>query len=146
MIREVSTYGTKEGSKTIVHNRKRFLEQIGQLSDGRIEIIYRRVYKKRSNPQNAFYWGIILQEYCYGYHEQTGETITKETAHFQLQQRFNFTELVNKETGEVLHVPKGTSKMSTVEFLDYTAECVRFISEWFGITVAEPGEQNEIHF
>lgn len=146
MIREVSTYGTKEGSSTKVHNRKRFLEQIGQLSDGRIEIIYRRVYKKRSSEQNRYYWGVIVKEFQTGYHTENGEWIDKEAVHTILQSEFNSKEVINKKTGEIIKVPKGTSKLTTSEYMDYIAECIRFIAEWFHIEVPEPGEQSEINF
>ena len=113
-------------------------------SDGRIKITIEKLYRQRSTPQNAYYWGVIICEFCDGYTEMTGEKITKDQAHEFLKHRFNSKDVANKLTGEVITIPLTTSELTTSGFMDYQAECIRFIAEFFGRFVPEPGEQLEI--
>ena len=110
----------------------------------RVRIVVERLYSKRSDQQNRYYWGVIINEFVDGYTDTTGEKISKDEAHDFLKARFNYREIINRETGEVARVPKSTSALTTSAFMDYQAECVRFIGEWFGRVVPEPGEQKEM--
>ena len=143
-MRQTSTYGSVKAGKLKISYRDKFMESIKNLSDGRVEVKVRRLYKQRSTMQNAYYWGCLLQEFVDGYEDTTGEKITKEQAHQLLKSEFNYTEMVNQKTGEVKRIAKSTSELTTTEFMDYIEYCIRFIAEWFGRTVAEPGEQKEI--
>ena len=149
-MREISTLGhINEDGKLKIHRKNDFLQNIKLFSSGkkiRIELIVKRLYNKRSNEQNRYYWGYIIPEFCRGYKELNAENITKEQAHEFLKKEFLFTEFVNEESGEVKRISKSTSKLTTVEFIEYINECARFINEWFGIEILEPNEQSELIF
>jgi len=148
-MREVSTYGHINKGILTVYKRKEFLESFFVLSDGkdiRVELIIKKLYKKRSNPQNSYHWGYIIIEFCRGWKETYGEIITKDQAHEFLKDRFLFTEVVNEQTGEVVKMSKKSSKLTTVEFMEFNDECGKFINEWFGIIILKPDEQSELMF
>ena len=145
-MRTTTTYGHIESGKLKIHYKEKFKESISQFSDGRVEVKVRRLYNKRSHPQNDYYWGCLIQEFIDGYKDTTGESITKNQAHEILKGQFNSKEIINQKSGEVIRVPQSTSNLTTTEFMDYIEECIRFIAEWFGRTVADPGEQTQLNY
>jgi len=147
MIRELQSLGTIKNGKLSIHYRNEFVENLSMFNEGnescRIKIIIKKLYRKRSNNQNAYYWACVINEFCNGYKELNSERITKEQAHEFLKNEFLFKEFVNKETGEIKRIPLSTSILTTVEFMEFNECCVKFILEWFGIKIEPPGKQTE---
>jgi hypothetical protein len=112
----------------------------------RVELIVKKLYKKRSNPQNAYYYGVVVNDFVTGLKETTGQEITPTEAHELLKSNCNAIEIPNETTGEILKVGRSTTTLSTVEMEEYLDRCRRFIFDWFNITVLLPGEQSEIIF
>lgn len=145
-MKKVESYGAIKDGKLSVSHRNKFLEGISYMPDGRCRISIERLYKKRSHEQNAYYWSVIIHEFLMGYHELNGEWITSQQAHEMLKAEFCFIEMTNASTGEVKKIPKSTTELTTVEFMEYLEECIRFIAEWFGREVDPPGVQTEMKF
>jgi len=148
-MREISTYGNIESGKLKIYKKREFLESIEILGGNkkvRVEIIIKKLYKKRSNEQNRYYWGYIIMEFCRGFKETTGEIISKEQAHEFLKSKFLYIEFVNEEHGTIERIPRQSSKLTTVEWIEFNDECGKFITEWFGITILEPNQQSELIF
>ena len=146
-MRETSTYGYIENGELKIHRKKEFFESIKILADNkkvRVEVIIKKLYKKRSNEQNRYHWGYIIVEFCRGYKETTGEIISKEQAHEFLKNKFLYTEFVNEADGTIERMPKSSSKLTTVEWMEFGDECGKFITEWFGIEILEPNQQSEL--
>jgi hypothetical protein len=66
--------------------------------------------------------------------------------HEFLKSNFNFTEMVNEQTGEVLRVPKSTSLLAGSEFWELIDKVGRFAAEYLGEVIPMPGEQSELNF
>ena len=113
----------------------------GEFKDVRVFVSVEKVYKKRSNPQNAYYHGVIVFKFAELYLEQTGEKITSDEAHEMLKAQCNSKEVINQLTGEVRTLPQTTTKLTTVEFEEYLERCRAFILEWFGCVIPLPNEQ-----
>ena len=143
-MKHLTAYGQITAGKLTISWRDRLMKSLACWPDGRVSIRIERVYRKRSLPANAYYWGVVINEFCDGYTEMTGEKIEATEAHEFLKTRFNSKQVVNKRTGEIANVPQKTSTLTTVQFMEYQQECVRFIAEFFGRSVPEPNEQTEI--
>jgi len=143
-MREIRTYGRIEGGVLKLSYSEKFKSEIKFMTDGRIELILKKLYGKRTLPQNAYYFGYLLNEFVEGYKEMTGEITTTEEAHDFLKNKFNYIEITNPETGEIEKMPQTTTTKTTVEFIEYQEDCIRFISEWFGRTIIAPKKQTEI--
>lgn len=146
MSRKVQTYGTIKSGKLGISYRDQFITALSVFPDCRVRVTVEKIYRKRSLEQNAYYFGVVINEFCEGYTETTGEKITQMQAHEILKHKFNFKEFVNQQTGEVLNVPQTTSELTTTQFMEYIEECRRFIAEWFNRYVPAPGEQTEMEF
>jgi len=88
--------------------------------------------QSRTNPQNSYYWGIIIpiiSDYT-GYTEiQTHEVLKSEFLPEQLNLG-NKTVITNKSTTE----------LSTIEFNEYTEQCRQWGAEQ-GLNIPEPNEE-----
>jgi hypothetical protein len=92
---------------------------------------------KRSNPQNAYLWGVcykLISDFT-GYEIDEVHEICK--AKFLPSER----ELVNKDTGEIEKVTIGAStrKLTTVEFCEYIEKIQRFFAQ-LGCQIPDPNE------
>ncbi len=143
-MRKVETYGRIENGKLFISYRNKFLDCISQMPDCRVEVVVKKLYKQRSNDQNAYYWGYIIQQFIEGFHDMNQEWITKEQAHEFLKGEFCFDEFVNEDTGEIKRIAKETKTLSTVEFMEYCDNYGRFITEWFGREILAPNQQGKL--
>jgi hypothetical protein len=102
-----------------------------KLNEG-VEILIRmqKYYRLRTDPQNKYYWGVIikiLQEY-------TGED-ERDRIHDALKEKF-----IDKLDVLGERVSKGTSNMSTVEFEEYASEIRQWASRDLNCYIPEPNE------
>lgn len=143
-MRKVETYGRVIGGKLEISYRDRFNRAVSALPDCRVMVTVEKCYRKRSTEQNAYYWGVIVNECAEGVYDMTGQMITKEDAHHLLKSRCNPVELHNETTGEVVAIGGSTATMTTVQMSEYWQRCREFILDFFGRTVPEPNEQTEL--
>lgn len=141
------------------------LEAIGIVENGALQIYHRKVFdamlerfngkevrlqvtkkrKNRSNPQNKYYWGVVIPIIQNGLFETQGEWINANETHEFLKTNFNYKELVNESTGEVLKLAQTTTTKTTVEFEEYLDKCRAFALEFLNIEIPLPNEQIEIN-
>lgn len=143
-MKKTITYGQIKEGRLHIFKRSQLDEIIKNTVDCYIVITFEKKRKKRSIMQNSYYFGVIINDFCNGYYEMTGEKIEPEQAHEILKLKCNYKEVVNQKTGEVLQVPGTTTELSTTGFEEYLEDCRKFIYEWFGITILLPNEQAEL--
>ena len=135
------SFRSKVVNGKLVSNRKPIQEAIATFEGKEIEISICKAKKKRSNPQNAFYWGVVVPIVRNGLIE-IGYKLTNERTHDFLKERFLKEELVNEETGELLgSVSKSTASLTTTQFMEYMADINQFAAEFLGVTIPDPNEQ-----
>lgn len=98
--------------------------------------------KKRSLPQNAYYWGIMVPSVRNGlYHAGYDEVKTNDDAHEVIKHLHLKKQIVNKHTGELLSVVGSTAKLSTTEFMEFVENVCRWASMYLGIVIPMPNEE-----
>jgi hypothetical protein len=141
------------------------LEFYGKVNDGgQLHIIHRSVFdaimsknigkefiitflprkKLRSNPQNRYYWGIIIPFFQQGFFETQGEHLSTNEVHEFIKFNFNYKEMVNENTGEVVRVSSTTTDKTTTEFGELIDKCIIFADTFFNITIPLPEEQSKM--
>ena len=58
MIR-LQTYGIVKKGKFKIINKKLFESEVDKLPEGNYNLIIEKQYHRRSNPQNAYLWGVV---------------------------------------------------------------------------------------
>lgn len=127
-------------------NRNLILETLNQFEGKDIILTIQKAGKRRSNNQNAYYWGIVLKYLQLGIKESWAEVWELEKCHEFCKIQFNVEERYDENTGEVLLIPKSTTENTTTAQEEYHDKIRKFIFEWFNIQVPLPNEEITIDF
>lgn len=99
-----------------------------------------RSYKQnRSNNQNAYYWGVIIELLS----EHTG--FERDEMHEVLKHKFlRYTVWIPKKEGvkEQSIIAKSTTKLTTKQFEEYQGQIRQWASSDLGLFLPEPHEVN----
>ena len=127
-------------------NRNLIIDAIKSFEGNDILITFEKPKKKRSNPQNAFYYGVIIPivQNCL---REAGHIMTNESTHDLIKLKFlKEIILTNEETGEIVERVKSTTELSTSQFMDFVAEINIFTNEYFGVVIPSPNENLTLQF
>lgn len=121
--------GTIKSGKPILDNLYKYRAYLAGFKEGtRIELVLRRQTKRRTDPQNKYYWGCIvpiLGEH-FGY--------TKEEMHEALKWLF-----LRKPESDPPTVGS-TAKLDTRAFNEYIEQIQMWAAENFAIVIPDPEE------
>ena len=126
---------------TLRRNRNTLLRAIQSFEGKTVEISIKRATKKRSNNQNAYYWGVVIPIIQDALLSTWGEVRNKEFTHEFLKANCGYKEVVNEETGEIIRVPKSTTDNTTTEQEIYHDACRQLAQEFFNVTIPLPNEE-----
>jgi hypothetical protein len=128
----------------IIHNALAQMRQAG----GPWNIDFKQARKTRTNPQNSYYWGVVIPNMMRGFVEMGNDLDPnskedREMIHDFLKGRFCFetTQLVTPEG--LADVPKSTTRLDWMEFNEYIDRIARFAAEHFGITIPLPESEKQ---
>lgn len=141
-MKHTITTEVKQGKLT--RNRKLIMDVIGSFEGKVIEITIQKKRKKRSNPQNRYYWGLLVPFWRKLLLEEWGEVHTNESTHEFLKMNFGYNEKVDESTGEIFRTPRSTTENSTVEMEEYHEVLRQKAFEMFGAAIPLPNEQIEL--
>ena len=136
--------GSVKDNKLHIYHRAVFDSLICKLNSKEVEIIIQQKRKKRSGQQNRYYFGVIIPVIQQGLFDTQGEWLNTDDVHEFLKANFNYKELVNKDTGEVIKVPKTTTESTTIEFEEYLDIVRQFADEFLNIIIPLPNEQSNL--
>ena len=126
------TYTGEVRDGVIKLNSEKFKREVLSCFPGQPFILrVEKVKKKRSNNQNEYYWGVVI-EYVREAIRMLGFDLTKDETHDFLKARFNSVEIAG------LIVPKSTTSLSTEEFNRYIETIVKWVAERFHIVIPPP--------
>ena len=100
-------FATIKKGKVIFNNVQLFNNYLLSLEGKDVEVVVRKPKKERSNPQNRYYWGVVINLLC----ETTG--YTPEEMHEALKMLFL------KDNTRKLPTLRSTTELTTIEFEDF---------------------------
>lgn len=103
------------------------------LPDGFYEMVIRKPRKDRSNPQNRYYFGVVLKMIS----EETG--YTPEESHEAMKFLY-LRKQYDLASGKKLYTSASTSKLSTVQMEEYLENIRRFAATELSINIPLPNE------
>lgn len=127
-----------------VTNRPVLKELFEQLPDGKYLVTAKNI-RKRSLPQNAYYWGVVVPMvreglYDIGYREVK----TNDDAHEILKHIFLKKKVINQANDDVIEIAGSTADLKTIEFNTFLEEVWQWSSAYLGVCIPAPGEQSQI--
>lgn len=114
--------------KVEFNNRDVFDSYLITLEGAFVHVTVKRRKKNRSNPQNSFYWGVVIKLLC----DTTG--YSDDEMHDAMKLKF----LMDK-TRDLLTL-KSTALLSTVEFEEYVEKIRQWASEELSCVIPLPNE------
>lgn len=144
MKESIFTFRKKEGQVS-VWRKKEMQDLVKSLEDGDYEWVLRKKKKKRSNEQNRYYWGIVIESVLSGLIDAGYERreLNPQVVHEFLTKTF-LTKNIANESGEFINVIKHTSELSTVEMLEYIADIQQWSAETLNVIILDPNEQSHL--
>lgn len=141
MSRNIELYGSIINGKLDIPNRKRLVEELRQAKDCEIVLTIKK-RGKRSNPQNSYYWSVIIPELKYRFRE-LGNDVDDNTVHEFLKLKFNPEKIVTLE-GEVIEVGGSTTDLNKSEFSDYCDRIRMWAAQTLDINIPDPNTQTQM--
>lgn len=130
--------GKVEHGKLTLYDRDAFAQYVSTFNGKPVFITIERESRTRSNPQNAYLWGVVYKLIA----DHVGDDV--DSIHEEMKTRFipKHVERINVETGEVeeLTVAGSTRKLTTQEFSDYVESIQRWAASFLGLVIPDPGE------
>jgi len=121
-------------------NRTIILNAIKSFENSDVILTLEKPKKKRSSPQNRYYWGMLIPLMQSGAKDLWGEVWSIDKAHKFLSNKFVFHESVNQKTGEITNTTKSTTELTTTDWEVYMTEIRIYLLEDFDINAPEPNE------
>jgi len=118
-----------------------FRETMNMLKPGKYKIVITDA-RKRSIPQNSYYWGVVVPMVRKGLYDQGFDEIrTNDQAHAVIKRYHLKNEVVSKDTGHVLEQDGTTTELTPATFNDFIERVARWAAEYLGIAIPSPNEQ-----
>jgi hypothetical protein len=130
-IPNIKFHGVVKQGRIKFDSPEKYLVYLAGLEGKRIELTLHKERNSRSNQQNKFYWGIVI--------EILGEHFgyTPEEMHEELKRKFN---PVHSKIDPEASFGGSTTKLSTVEFIDYIDRITRWAASEYQIYIPDPNE------
>jgi hypothetical protein len=122
-------------------NMNELKEFFNKMKDGK-HLLTEKDYRKRSLPQNAYYWAVMVPLvrrglYDAGYDEvRTDDDAHEVIKHVHLRKR-----IVSKQTGDVIDIAGRTSKLTIPEFNQFIEAVCKWSAEFLNVVIPSPHEQ-----
>lgn len=111
-----------------------------------ISVTLHKKRNKRSNKQNAYYWGVIIPIMQNAIKNEYGEIYLVNEVHEFLKTNCNFKEIVKEETGQILRKVKSTKENNTKEQEEFMQRCRTLAKDFFNVEIPLPNEKILINF
>jgi hypothetical protein len=123
-------------------NVKAWKEHLASLPDGRY-LIKIDSLKKRSQPQNKYYWSVVVDLVYQGLRGAGFDAVrNKDDAHEILKALF--LKVKEEKHGIKIERVKSTTELKTVEFMEYLQHISIWSFDYLSITIPEPNQQMEM--
>lgn len=143
------TYISHVKNGKLTRNRQPIAKAIQSFEGKDIEITISKVKRKRSNDQNAYWWGVVVPIY-HKLFTDAGHVCDHNGAHYLLcdliRENYPDTVLFDEVLINDTYVKrtKGTSELTKSEFMSLIAKAQQLASEWFGAYIPDPNQQMTI--
>ncbi len=115
-------------NKGVLQVEARFNVYLASLEGQKVEVVVRKYRATRSNQQNRYYWGVVVQVLS----EFTG--FTPDEMHTALKEKFLGVERVSG----LLKI-RSTASLTTDEFVQYVNQIVLWAAEQLSVYIPSPG-------
>ena len=134
---------TKVVGGRIDRNRSVLNDAIQMLDGYDICITIEKARRKRSNPQNKYYWGVVVFLITKTISDM-GNLWTAEDTHLYLRNKFLLESVPVNDSGEFIDRAKSTTELATFEMETYLEQVRAWAAQTLGVVVPLPNEDLQL--
>ena len=125
--------GTIRDSKLFLDKGEQFKQYLAGLNGKRVQVTVEKIKHSRTLQQNKYYWSVVVKLIA----QHTGHD--SEQIHELLKQMWSpkWHPFPNQNIGGI---PTSTTRLDTLEFVEYTEKCRMWANEFLGLNIPLPGE------
>jgi len=149
-MKELLYYSTVSDTGKISVPR-RMEKEVGEKFRGqKVEIIFRKKKKHRSNEQNRYYWGVVVPYVLEALIDlgngdlQAGNPEHAQLIHDFLKRRCLPSRKVCDANQELIELTPSTADLTTTEMMEYIEKVCLFAAESLNVAIPQPNEQTRI--
>ena len=145
-MRKLSFDGKVEDGKFTAWDSEGFREAFHSLNGSAVRVSIENG-NKRSNPQNSYYWGVVVETIYKAFMER-GDTFTREDIHAWIKEKWlakKMIQIVNPKTGEIetTMIPGSTTDLTTVSMSEDFIEPIQiWAAEFLGVVIPDPDQRD----
>ena len=125
-------------------NKAKMATEIAAFEGKNVEISIKKL-PRRSIPQNAYYWGVVVSMVGAALRD-LGHRLTNDEVHDLLKSKFNSTAICNADGELIGEYGQSTKEMNKAQFMDYLAAIQEFSATYLGVIIPDPDTQTEFNF
>lgn len=124
-----------------VINMDEFRKAFNELKDGK-HLVTVKDMRKRSVPQNAYYWAVVVPMVRKGLYEAGFDAVrTNDDAHEIIKHIHLKKRMVSKQTGEVIDTARSTTELNPPEYNEFLEQVCRWSAEYLGVVIPSPHQR-----
>lgn len=120
-----------------------FSEDLKDFHDKEVRLIV-ELKSKRTEVQNAFYWGNFIPAQIECFKERFGEKYRKQQMHDWNKLNFWGEERLNELTGEMIMMPESSTAQSTTEWEEKLENCRQWFRQNMSWELPYPEKQSKL--
>lgn len=120
---------------------ERIANDLRQYEDKYVIIEIERRRSKRSDLQNAYYFGCVVEEQMACFKERWGEIYSKNQVHDWNKANIFCTEHIDSATGEIFKIPGSSASKNKMEFEERMEQIRQFFWNRFEWQIPLPNQQ-----
>ena len=138
-MKKITAIGIKEEGKPFrVSTQKVFQDSLNNLPKGKYRIIIEKYFKKSSPAQFGWLYACIYPLSLIALNDAGYEFTDIDQVDIFWKSMFSNKEILNRETGEIMHIPSSKSEFVTVDQMAYCESIRSYCSEYLGIDIPNP--------
>lgn len=138
-MRKVIAFGEKkEGKPFSISYRELFAGQLEKLIPGKYKLTIEKLYKKASPDQFGYLYGCVYPLSLIALNDAGYEFTNIEQVDLFWKSLFANTEIVNRETGEIMKLPHTKSDFATIDQMAYCDSIRQYCAEYLGAEIPDP--------
>jgi len=146
-MNKISYIGIKETRKAFrIVNRALLDQELTELPEGRYRLTVEKYKKAKSNPQLGYLYKVVYPLSMKFLNEAGWEITSIEAVDLFWKEQFATQEVINRNTGEIRHIPALKRDFLTIDMLTYIDSIRNYCAEFLGGYIPEPLENMTIEF
>lgn len=138
-MKKITAIGIKEENKPFMITTKSvFQDLLNDLPKGKYKLTVEKYFKKSSPAQFGWLYACVYPLSLIALNDAGYEFVNLDEVDQFWKSMFANKEILNRETGEIMNIPKSKSEFVTVDQMAYCEKIRQYCAEYLGVNLPDP--------